>query len=179
MGLTWTLADAESARPVTDEIRDLYATVYAEPPYNEGPEHVRQFGRWWKEHLDQVGFTLATARDGNRLVGAVYGHTMPPGKWMEPDADEPPAELREAKKLFVVEWMVLPGHRGRGVGRRLLAMLLADRSEPYAVLAANPAAPARRLYERMGWQQHGQIRPRRIPNMDVLVLRLPAEGRDG
>ncbi|WBB94159.1 GNAT family N-acetyltransferase [Verrucosispora sp. WMMC514] len=174
--LVWTLVDADTARTMTDEIRDLYAVVYAEPPYCEGPEHVRQFGRWWSDHLRQPGFTLATARDAGRLVGAVYGHTMPPGDWMEPDADEPPAGLRQATKLFVVEWMVLGGYRGQGVGRRLLGMLLDGRAEQWAVLAANPAAPARRLYERMGWQQHGQIRPRTIPDMDVMVLRL--NGRD-
>ncbi|GGM27400.1 hypothetical protein GCM10011608_10180 [Micromonospora sonchi] len=170
--LVWTLADAETATRHTDQIRDLYATVYAEPPYCEGPEHVAQFGRWWKGHLKQPGFALATARDGERLVGAVYGYTMPSGEWMEPDADEPPAELREAEKCFVVEWMALPGYRSKGVGRHLLSMLLQPRREPWAVLAANPAAPARRLYERMGWVQHGQIRPRAIPDMDVLVLRL-------
>ncbi|QKW15402.1 GNAT family N-acetyltransferase [Verrucosispora sp. NA02020] len=170
--LLWTLDDADTAAPHTDQIRDLYATVYAEPPYCEGPEHVRQFGRWWRDHLRQPGFALATARDGGQIVGAVYGYTMPSGEWMEPDADEPSAELRDAVKVFIVEWMVLSAYRSRGVGRNLLRMLLDPRREPWAVLAANPAAPARRLYERLGFEQHGQIRPRMIPDMDVLVLRL-------
>ncbi len=40
-GLTYTTTDAVGARQHTDDVRNLYAAVYVEPPYNEGPEHVR------------------------------------------------------------------------------------------------------------------------------------------
>lgn len=174
LDLVYDLINADQARPLSIELERLYAEVYADPPYNEGPEHVAQFRRWFREQLRQPGFRLARAVDGGRLVGAAYGHTMPAGEWMEPQADEPPQHLLDAPKLTIPEWMVGKPYRGQGVGRRLLAMLLDGRPEPYAILASNPAAPARRIYERMGWQQVGMIRPKLIPPMDVLVLPLPA-----
>ncbi|MFY1670700.1 GNAT family N-acetyltransferase [Plantactinospora sp. WMMB334] len=171
--VVYDLLDADQARPVSTELERLYAEVYAEPPYEEGPEHVAQFRRWFRDHRRQPGFSLARAVDGGRLVGAVYGYTMPAGEWMEPRAGEPPEHLLGVPKLTIPEWLVWRPYRGQGVGRRLLAMLLDGRSEPYAILASNPAAPARRLYDRLGWQQHGTIRPKLIPPMDVLVLPLP------
>lgn len=172
--LVYDLLDTAAAGPLSTELEDLYAEVYAEPPYEEGPEHVAQFQRWFRDHLQQPGFQLARVVDGDRLVGAVYGHTMPAGEWMQPQADEPPAHLLGVPKLTIGEWMVRRPYRGQGVGRRLLTMLLDGRPEPYAILASNPAAPARQIYARMGWQQVGTIRPKLIPPMDVLVLPMPA-----
>ncbi|MEQ4304820.1 GNAT family N-acetyltransferase [Plantactinospora sp. B6F1] len=170
--LVYELLDADQARPLSLELERLYAEVYAEPPYEEGPEHTAQFRRWFRDHCRQSGFSLARAMDGEQLVGVAYGHTMPAGGWMEPRVDDPPGHLLDVPKLTIPEWMVRRPYRGRGVGRRLLAMLLADRPEPCAILASNPAAPARQLYDRMGWQQYGTIRPKLIPPMDVLVLPL-------
>lgn len=49
---------------------------------------------------------------------------------------------------------VLPGHRGRGVGTALLKRLLAEASAlfPAVCLSVSPENPARRLYERMGFE---------------------------
>jgi hypothetical protein len=168
----YELLDATGARPLAGQMRDLYAEVYAEPPYLEGPEHVRSFARHLNREFTLPGFALAVAFDGVELVGAVYGFTLPPGAWMETRVAEPPADLLDLPKLKVAEWMVRASHRGTGAGRRLLGMLLADRPEPLAVLASNPAATARRIYERWGWVRVGQISPKTMPPMDVLVLRL-------
>lgn len=171
--ITFTVLDGAGARPHVDALRDLYAEVYAEPPYNEGPAHVRQFVRWISEELDRPGFSLALAQAGDGLAGAAYGFTMPAGEWMEPRASEPPPALLDVPKLNVAEWMVRKPYRGAGAGRRLLDLLLAGRPEPYAILASNPAALARSIYERWGWTKQGIIRPRSMPQMDVLVRPLP------
>ncbi|MEV7237423.1 hypothetical protein AB0N06_26700 [Streptomyces sp. NPDC051020] len=47
--------------------------------------------------------------------------------------------------------------RGRGHGRELLDVLMADRTEPFAVLAASNEAPARELYRRWGWAKVGEL----------------------
>jgi len=164
--------DGTGAKAYVDALVDLYGEVYAAPPYLEGPEHVASFRRHLTRELSIPGFTLARAMDGARLVGAAYGFTLPPGAWMEPSAEEPPAHIRDLPKLNIAEWMVTTQCRGTGIGRRLLDMLLADRSEPWAVLASNPAATARRIYERWGWKPVGRIEPRTMPSMDVLALPL-------
>ncbi len=71
-----------------------------------------------------------------------------------------------------MEWMVRPASRRAGIGRVLLDRLLADRPEPWAVLASNPAAAARRIYERWGWKPVGATEPDSMPPMDLLALPL-------
>ncbi|WBB46939.1 hypothetical protein O3597_17365 [Verrucosispora sp. WMMA2044] len=96
MGLTWTLADADTARPamaiayarhtsltsaLVAALADLYAVVYAEPPYEEGPDEVAGFRDGLPEQAERKGFTLHTAHQGDVLTGAAYGWTMPAGAW--------------------------------------------------------------------------------------------------
>lgn len=131
-GLTYTITDSAAARQLTEDVRNLYAAVYAEAPYHEGPEHVRQFRRWWSDHLRRPGFAFAYATDGGRLLGVSCGYTMP-------------AAIGSSRTRT---------SHPRSCGRR------------------RSCSCRRRLYERMGWRQYGQIRPRSVPNMDVLVLRI-------
>lgn len=170
--MRYELVDAAGATAYVEALLDLYREVYSEPPYLEGPEHVASFGRHLNRELSLPGFALAGAMDGDRLIGVAYGFTLPAGEWMEPSVEEPPAHIYDVPKLNVAEWMVRARYRGTGIGRRLLDMLLADRSESWAVLASNPAAPARHIYERHGWKPAGRIKPKSMPAMDVLTLAL-------
>ncbi|WP_029391722.1 ribosomal protein S18-alanine N-acetyltransferase [Streptomyces xiaopingdaonensis] len=72
---------------------------------------------------------------------------------------------------------VLPGHRGTGLGARLLAGLLAAATELEADEALLEVrvdnAPAQRLYERFGFEPVGTRRGYYQPgNVDALVMRL-------
>ncbi|WP_026328467.1 ribosomal protein S18-alanine N-acetyltransferase [Streptomyces sulphureus] len=72
---------------------------------------------------------------------------------------------------------VLPGHRGTGLGARLLAGLLAAATELEAEEALLEVrvdnAPAQRLYERFGFEPVGTRRGYYQPgNVDALVMRL-------
>ena len=168
----YDLLDGTAAKAHVEALAGLYADVYAEPPYLEGPEHVASFRQHLEHELALPGFTLARAIDGPDLIGAAYGFTLPAGEWMEPSAQEPPAHIRDLPKLNIAEWMVRGPYRRTGVGRRLLDMLLTDRPEPWAVLASNPAAPAHQIYHRWGWKTAGRIKPPAMPPMDVLALQL-------
>jgi GNAT superfamily N-acetyltransferase len=166
--------DGEQARPLVPQVVELYAVVYAEPPYEEGPEQVERFADTLPDEMGRRGFALATATYGEWLVGAAYGLTMDAGRWWSNTDDPPHAELQDAPKLAVMEWMVHPEHRGRGIGRTLMQRLLADRSEPWATLASDPRSAARGMYARAGWRQVGRSVLSWGPAMDLLALPLTA-----
>lgn len=150
----------------------LYTEVYAEAPYLEGPEQAARFAEQLPRLWTAPGFTLVRATDpAGDLVGVTYGFTMSPGEWF-PDSSPAPAGILGGPKFMVMEWMVERRSRRRGIGRRLLADLLRDRREPWAALMANPAAPARDIYLRLGWRSIGTSSPPLFPPMDVLALQL-------
>lgn len=156
-----------------DDLVRLYAVVYAEPPYEEGPEMVRLFAQKLPEEIARPGFALVHATAGGRSVGLAYGWTMPAGRWWPTAEDGPPEHIREAQKFVVTEWMVHSDVRGRGAGRRLIVDLLSGRPEPWAVLMSDPRAAARGMYARAGWLPCGRVNPSWGPSMDALALPLP------
>lgn len=169
---TFTTRAGLTAAPLFPALVDLYATVYAQPPYNEGPEQTARFRDGLPAESRRPGFTLIAAEDTTGLVGAAHGWTMPAGMWWRCADQEPPAQLRDVDKLAVMEWIVRPDRRGQGVGAELMRRLLADRPEPWATLAANPQAPAHGMYLRNGWRRVAGSRLDWGPRMDLLVLRL-------
>jgi GNAT superfamily N-acetyltransferase len=165
--------DPATATAHVGELRDVYAAVFSLPPYNEGPEMADKFVGWIQEESKHTGFDLIAAYDAGRLVGFAYGYAMPPGEWWH-GVDRPaPEHIKAAEKFAVMEWAVLPDRRGKGIGRRLMDELLANRHERYATLTVNPAAEAHTVYERWGWQYAASTRPGRMPGMDVMVRELP------
>jgi GNAT superfamily N-acetyltransferase len=97
---------------------------------------------------------------------------MPAGEWWHRTDQPAPDEVKASAKLAVMEWAVLPGRRGAGIGRRLMDELLRGRSERYATLRVNPAADARSVYERWGWRRVSSTRPGKMPGMDVMLTEL-------
>lgn len=170
--LVYTTRPGLAAALVFDALAGLYAAVYAEPPYREGPEQAARFREGLPTEAARPGFELVTAEDDGLLVGAAYGWTMPAGTWWSRADQDPPAALRDADKLAVMEWMVRPGYRGEGVGAGVMRRLLADRPERWATLASDPRSHARAVYARNGWVQVGtSVLPWGTP-MDLLVLDL-------
>jgi GNAT superfamily N-acetyltransferase len=151
---------------------DLYAVVYAEPPYEEGPDEVAGFAAKLPEESSRPGFTLIVAEEGDDLVGAAYGWTMPAGVWWSRATEEPGQSVKAADKLAVMEWIVHPTRRRHGIGAELMRHLLDGRSERWATLASDPRSLARSLYKRAGWRQAGTSRLPWGPPMDLLVLPL-------
>jgi GNAT superfamily N-acetyltransferase len=155
---------------------DLYEAVYAEPPYNASPPYTRkEFTQRTTGQVTRPGFELMSLEDGHILVGFCFGFTMQPGRWWGGENDPPPPkEIVEAPKLAVIELIVSKQYRGRGLGKKLLGGLLAERAEPYATLASHPDAPAHDLYVRWGWRIACTSRPPvpGAPLMDIMVYEL-------
>jgi GNAT superfamily N-acetyltransferase len=161
-----------AAAPLFPGLVDLYATVYAEPPYEEGPEQVARFAEMLPGEATRPGFTLAAAHEDGELVGAAYGWTMPAGAWWSRADSDPPPDVKGADKFAVMEWIVHPDRRGEGIGAELMRRVLADRPEPWATLASDPRSAARAIYGRNGWEQVGTSRLSWGPAMDLLALQL-------
>jgi GNAT superfamily N-acetyltransferase len=168
---------AAEANGRIQQFKAIYATVFSQPPYNEGPEMADKFVDWMRDESTEQGFEFVEAVEYGVPIGFAYGYTQPAGKWWR-GADKPaPDEVKAGQTFAVVEWAVLPDRRGKGVGRALMDELLGGRTEPHAVLAVNRAADARRLYERLGWRHVASTKGGNSPGMDVMLLRLDTQTR--
>jgi hypothetical protein len=171
--VTYERLEGAAAGQIMEPLADLYAEVYAEPPYCEGPEHLARFREHYAAEVGRPGFVLIRAGGpADELAGVAYGWTMEAGRWWATGRPEPPDELRAVPKGALMEWFVRRSWRERGVGGELLRRWLATRSEPWGVLASNPASAARKIYAGMGWRQVGTSKPDLLPAMDLLALPL-------
>ncbi|MEO3747731.1 GNAT family N-acetyltransferase [Plantactinospora sp. B5E13] len=173
MTVNYTMLAGAAVAPFIPALVDLYAIVYAEPPYEEGPDQVARFAASLPDEAGRPGFTVVTAIQEDNLVGAAYGWTMQAGVWWSRADAEPDRELLAASKVAVMEWIVHPDHRRQGIGAELMRLLLVGRSEAWATLASDPRSVAHRLYERAGWRKVGTSHLPWGPVMDLLVLPLP------
>lgn len=152
------LFGSEPPAGALDAARAVYLAAFAQEPYGEGPgqadafvERVRRYAR------DREGLRVALVDDGEP-VGVGLAVLARPGDWWRDRAAEaisPDSASRWMGDLCleVVHLAVVPGARGRGVGRLVHDVLIAGRPAPTAILACDPrATPARNLYEGRGWQ---------------------------
>lgn len=175
MEVVYTRVHGQAATPLFDRVVELYAVVYAEPPYEEGPDEVAGFAARLPDEAARRGFTLVAAEHGSELVGTAYGWTMAADTWWSRAVGEPDPRVKAVDKFAVMEWIVRPGRRGQGVGRELMRLLLSSRPERWATLASDPRSVARAVYARSGWQPVGTSRLPWGPAMDLLILPLPPD----
>jgi ribosomal protein S18 acetylase RimI-like enzyme len=136
------------------------------------------------QHTERPGFravgAFAEFPDGERLVGFGYGYLTAPGQWWH-DQVRAALDRRTAKKWLpdsfeVCELHVHPDHQSRGLGRQLLHALLADLTQPVALLSTPDSnTKAFRLYHAdgfvdlaRGYHFPGDSRP-----FAILGVRLP------
>jgi GNAT superfamily N-acetyltransferase len=155
------LGDGDAAEGMVDELGDLYEDAYAEPPYDGGALFSRaRFLERTRRQCLNLGFSIVTRREDTVLTGFAFGFPFEAGRWWAGVTQPtPPRELVDQPTFAVIELVVGRPWRSRGIARRLLETLLARRPEPYAVLLAEPAAPARRMYDRWGWEHVADVRP--------------------
>lgn len=137
---------AVALRPAVEGDRDFLFRVYASTreaelaPVPFTPEQRAAF-------LEQQ-FDAQSAHYGTHYADASFDVVLVDG--------EPAGRLivgRWAAEVRIVDIALLPEHRARGVGARLLAPVLAEAEARGAVVSIHVehANPARRLYERLGF----------------------------
>jgi GNAT superfamily N-acetyltransferase len=157
-----------------DELKQIYEEAYAEPPYRRTPEHVQRLGTRLAEQVDLPGFVFVGSTMDSAVAGFTFGRHFEALQWWYGAQDMPPAELLAAEKFAVSELVVAPAYRGQRLASRLIAELLRDRHEPYAILLSHPDAVARRIYARWGWRQVGTASATaRGTQLHALALDLP------
>ncbi len=162
--LTLTIYGADTSMDLLSTVGELYAEIYAEPPYNEGPAEVEDFTSGWSQRIDQHNFRLVMARRGDEPIGFAFGYQLrTQTKWWDgaltPLPDEITAE-HSGRTFAIIEIAVRGPYRQRGVGRLLHTHLTAGLSEERITLTVRPDAPApQRAYCSWGYRSVGQIQP--------------------
>lgn len=153
--------DTDQVSFIIPRLRDLYAKVYAEPPYYEGPAEVANFATRFEDQRREVGFSLASCWSDRQLLGYLYGFTLTPerGWWnsllTRVCAGKSVKEFRKGT-AFVSELLVRADVRRHGIGRTLHDRFLAPRAEGQALLLVHPNAHAGRIaYAKWGWRKVG------------------------
>lgn len=129
----------------------LYQSLYV-------PEGGVPFAREVLNHPDIAKYVNEWGREGDsgfvavdvegRAVGAIWLRLWKAEERGFGYVDDETPELGMA---------VLPGHRGRGVGTMLLSRLIESAGDGFEniCLSVSAANPARRLYERLGFEEVG------------------------
>jgi GNAT superfamily N-acetyltransferase len=143
---------------------ELYAQVYAEPPWLETPQEAATFADRLAEQAQRPGFRCAIAHEDERLLGACYGYSAGAG----PLSDTPfyralasgvdqevVREYLVGEVCEVAELMVASIARRRGLGRALINRLLRDQRRAW--LCTHPTGSGLAFYRTNGWTVRGQF----------------------
>ena len=157
-GLELTVSDAGPGDH--DELYTAFAQVVSAGegyPQPRGPLAVEDFREYWLEHKSAV----IVARHEGRLIGSYYLKPNFPGR---------------AAHIANAGYIVVPDLRGGGIGTALVEdsmdearRLGFDALQFNLVFASNPA---RRLYERLGFQVIGRI-PEAVDGEDAVIYWRP------
>ena len=152
------LHDADAAAGHADAVWRLYDAVFG-----DRPDEAVWREELWERHRTRDGFRLATAYDGDALLGFGWCYVGERGQfWSDLVVDTLPRALTDAwvgGHLEVVELAVDPAARGRGTGGRLLDLMTASRGTRRGLLgtSADEDDPAVRLYRSRGWVTLGLL----------------------
>lgn len=176
--LTLTMYGADTSAGQLSTIGELYAEIYAESPYDEGPAEVEDFTSNWSQQVDQHNFRLVVARRADEPIGFAFGYQLGARtKWwkniLTPLPDEITVE-HPGRTFAIIEIAVRRPYRQRGAGRLLHTHLIAGLSEERITLAVRPEAPApQHAYRSWGYQTVGQTQPFPAgPIYDMMIKQL-------
>jgi ribosomal protein S18 acetylase RimI-like enzyme len=114
-------------------------------------------------HAERDDFIFLTAREGDEVVGFVYGYTGRLGQWWTDHvARALTPQQREAwlvpPHYEIVELHVRPSRQRSGIGSALLAQVLTRQPHDRALLSTQSGSrKARRFYAKNGWTELADV----------------------
>jgi ribosomal protein S18 acetylase RimI-like enzyme len=156
--MSWTVQPLEINGPLFEGAISVYREAFARPPYNDRARAAEVKRRILHDHMPREGFAAFVAvHHTGPVIGVTYGHQGRPGQWWHDTVD---AELsREAARQWLrdsyelVEVAVEPAYQSLGIGRALIARLLAGRPEATCVLSTRCDSRAHELYRKLGFEE--------------------------
>ena len=177
--ITVEALDGEGAAETEQDVRTVYAEVFAEPPYNETADDVAVTFRRFRSQTRKGTFrgALARAEDGEP-VGMAFGYPLSAktGWWghlIDPVSEE--MQREDGQRTFgLMEMAVRAPWQRHGVARRLHEALLAGGYEERSLLNVHPSSEAAQAaYRSWGYRKVGEARPWDGAEVhDVLLLDL-------
>lgn len=163
-GLTLTIYGVDTSVEMLSTVAELYAEIYAEPPYNEGPADVADFTSGWPQRIGQRNFRLVVARRADEPIGFAFGYQLSTRtQWWDGALTPLPGEItteHSGRTFAIIEIAVRQPYRQHGVGRLLHTHLIAGLSEERITLVVRPEAPApQHAYRSWGYRPVGQVQP--------------------
>jgi ribosomal protein S18 acetylase RimI-like enzyme len=173
------LHDGPGAAGVAGAVTALYGRAWADRVSLDEFYRADRFAERFARYVEMPGFTLALAIRRDGAAGMMFGAPLAPDTpwWNNFRGDVEAGFTREdGRRTFaVLDLSVDPGHRRRGVARRLHDTLVGSRPARRAVLLVRPDnEAARRAYAGWGWTGTGTARPApHRPDYVVMVRPLP------
>ncbi len=168
----------EEARALAGVVCGLYQAVFSLPPFSGDDAEFANQRSYYPAMTARPGFRLTTARAGEEHVGFGYGFLLPADTRWWAGLDDPVGgefAREDGHRTFaLIDYGVLPGWRGRGIGRAVHDVLLAGSGAARATLSVQPkATETQEIYRRWGWRTVSAKTmdpPVPAPVFDILVL---------
>lgn len=156
--MRWRELDAVAFASELDACLAVYAAAMKPPSFQlPGRRSIME------RHLGYPSFHGVAGVNGEKsgaIIAFAYGFHGETGQWWHDLVDS--AVATTAGRARATAWLansfeigevhVHPDYQGRGIGRRMLLALTADRTERTAVLSTRDAhSPARHLYRKLGF----------------------------
>ncbi len=162
--LTLTIYGTDTSLNQRSTVGNLYAEIYSESPYNEGPAEADDFAAGWHRTIDQRNFRLVIARRADEPIG--FASRVPlqtRTKWWNGALTSLPDEVTTeypGRTFAIIELAVRRPYRRQNVGHQLHTHLIAGLSEERITLLVRPEALApQQAYLSWGYRAVGQIQP--------------------
>ncbi|MER7668601.1 GNAT family N-acetyltransferase [Kitasatospora sp. NPDC096128] len=178
MTVTVQLLDGEHTAKLENELKQVFAEAFAEPPYDEGPVDVERAFRRFRSQVRRRGFRAAVAFDDDTAVGMAYGYPLSAytGWWRTLIDPVPEGLSREdgARTFGLFELAVRPEWRRQGIATRLHRVLIEGLDNARVMLNSRPeATAAQATYRAWGYRHVGSAIPwEGAARHDVMILDL-------